>query len=117
MADTSATPPAHLGESSSHKCAAVLATIASTGPPHAETRPNDHQRPTASPQPAPRLVTQDTQTPGAAAPSTAEPEVRYVLSGQPTGWSAMAQVMRSYDEDKVKDTKEDVDTLLVFVSV
>jgi hypothetical protein len=44
------------------------------------------------------------------------PDVRYVLSGQPTGWAAMAQTVRAYDEDKVKDAKEDIDTLLVFVS-
>ncbi len=47
--------------------------------------------------------------------STTESNVRYVLSGQPTGWTAMAQAMRDYDEDKVKDTKEDIDTLLTFV--
>lgn len=29
----------------------------------------------------------------------------------------MAEVVRAYDEEKVKDTKEDVDTLLVFVSL
>ena len=44
-------------------------------------------------------------------------DVRYVLSGQPTGWAAMAETVRAYDEEKVKDTKEDIDTLLVFVSV
>lgn len=38
-----------------------------------------------------------------------------VLSGQPTGWTAMAQAVRNFDEEKVKDCKEDVDTLLVFV--
>lgn len=42
--------------------------------------------------------------------------VRYVLSGQPTGWAAMAAHMREYDEEKVKNTKEDIDTLLTFVS-
>lgn len=41
--------------------------------------------------------------------------VRYVLAGQPTGWAAMAAKVREYDEEKVKDTKEDIDTLLVFV--
>ena len=41
---------------------------------------------------------------------------RYVLSGQPTGWAAMAETVGAYDEEKVKDTKEDIDTLLVFVS-
>lgn len=28
----------------------------------------------------------------------------------------MAEVVRTYGEDKIKETKEDVDTLLVFVS-
>ena len=46
----------------------------------------------------------------------AESNVRYVLSGQPTGWAAMAAHMREYDEEKVKNTKEDIDTLLTFVS-
>ena len=27
----------------------------------------------------------------------------------------MAKTVREYDEDKIKDTKEDIDTLLVFV--
>jgi hypothetical protein len=44
------------------------------------------------------------------------PDVRYVLAGQPTGWAAMAETVRAYDEEKVKDSKEDIDTLLVFVS-
>jgi hypothetical protein len=44
------------------------------------------------------------------------PGVRYVLAGQPAGWAAMAETVRAYDEEKVKDTKEDIDTLLVFVS-
>ena len=43
-------------------------------------------------------------------------EVRYVLAGQSTGWSAMAKAVREFDEEKVKDCKEDIDTLLVFVS-
>lgn len=46
-----------------------------------------------------------------------EPQVKYVLSGQPTGWAAMDKVVRDYDEEKVKDCKEDIDTLLVFVSI
>lgn len=41
--------------------------------------------------------------------------VRYVVAG-PTGWAAMAKTLREVDEDKVKDCKEDIDTLLVFVS-
>ena len=35
--------------------------------------------------------------------------------GRPTGWAALAESVRAYDEEKVKDTKEDIDTLLVFV--
>lgn len=45
-----------------------------------------------------------------------EPEVKYVLSGQPTGWAAMEKEVRDFDEEKVKSCKEDIDTLLVFVS-
>ncbi len=33
----------------------------------------------------------------------------------PTGWAAMSKTIREVDEDKVKDYKEDIDTLLVFV--
>jgi hypothetical protein len=32
-----------------------------------------------------------------------------------TGWSAMARIVREVDEQKVKDYKEDIDTILVFV--
>ena len=32
-----------------------------------------------------------------------------------SGWSAIAQTVRDVDEAKVKDCKEDIDTLLVFV--
>ena len=46
-----------------------------------------------------------------------EAKTRYVLSGQPTGWSAMAKIIREYDEEKVKDCQDDIDTLLVFVSI
>lgn len=76
------------------------------------------------PKPLPQDVKQPTQQPrevkgetdGAqAGPTSTDPDVRYVLSGQPTGWAAMAETVRAYDEEKVKDCKEDVDTLLVFV--
>ena len=43
-------------------------------------------------------------------------QTHLVVSGQPTGWTAMAHAVRNFDEEKVKDCKEDVDTLLVFVS-
>jgi hypothetical protein len=32
-----------------------------------------------------------------------------------TSWNTMAKVVREHDEFKVKDVKEDIDTLLVFV--
>ena len=38
-----------------------------------------------------------------------------MVAGTPTGWAAMAKTIRELDEDKVKDYKEDIDTLLVFV--
>ena len=34
-----------------------------------------------------------------------------------TGWTVMAKTVRDIDEGKVKDCKEDIDTLLVFVSL
>ena len=43
-------------------------------------------------------------------------EVRYVEVSPPSGWQTMAKTVREVDEDKVKDCKEDIDTLLVFVS-
>ncbi len=46
-----------------------------------------------------------------------ESEVRYILSGQPTGWAAMGKEVREFDEEKVRNSKEDIDTLLVFVSL
>jgi hypothetical protein len=48
-------------------------------------------------------------------PPNGTPQTKYVLPGQPTGWAAMADKMREYDQDKVQDVKEDIDTLLVFV--
>ena len=57
---------------------------------------------------------------GEAAPQTEgelQPKVQYVLSGQPTGMAAMANAVREYDDERVKNCKEDIDTLLVFVSI
>lgn len=53
----------------------------------------------------------------ATADGTSDPNanIRYVLAGQPTGWAAVAASVREYDEDRIKSTKEDIDTLLVFV--
>ena len=44
-------------------------------------------------------------------------DVKYVRSGQPTGWAAMAKEVRDFDEEKVKSCKEDIDTLMVFVRI
>jgi hypothetical protein len=42
--------------------------------------------------------------------------VRYVTQpSRPGGWSEMVKIVREFDEEKVKDCKEDIDTLLVFV--
>ena len=38
------------------------------------------------------------------------------MSGQPVGWAAVAQAVRDFDEQQVQDCKEDIDTLLTFVS-
>lgn len=32
-------------------------------------------------------------------------------------WTKVAKILREYDEEKIKDCKEDIDTLLVFVSL
>lgn len=45
-----------------------------------------------------------------------ESEKAYVLAGQPVGWAGMAKDVREFDQEEVKQGKEDVDTLLVFVS-
>lgn len=39
-----------------------------------------------------------------------------VVPGVGSGWSAMARIVREVDEEKVRDYKEDIDTILVFVS-
>ncbi len=45
------------------------------------------------------------------------PEIQTVqVVGQPTGWAAMAEDIRKYDEDKVKECRDDIDTLMTFVS-
>ena len=41
--------------------------------------------------------------------------VRYVLFGTPLGRIVLAEKVREPDGDMIKDTKEDMDTLLVFV--
>ncbi|KAI0088766.1 hypothetical protein BDY19DRAFT_145576 [Irpex rosettiformis] len=47
----------------------------------------------------------------------AESNVQTNFSGKPTGWSAMSKVVRDFDEEKVKECKEDIDTLLVFAGL
>ena len=47
---------------------------------------------------------------------TKEPDIKYILSGQPTGWWAAAKDVREFDIEKVQSCREDIDTLLVFVS-
>lgn len=41
--------------------------------------------------------------------------VRYVLVGKHVGWAALYSMVKETDEGKVKDAKEDIDTVLVFV--
>ncbi|KAI0776397.1 hypothetical protein BC629DRAFT_1290587, partial [Irpex lacteus] len=43
--------------------------------------------------------------------------LQYAVPGQQAGWSAMAKVVRDFDEEKVRDCKEDIDTLLVFAGL
>ena len=43
--------------------------------------------------------------------------IRYVEVLPPSGWQTMAKNVREIDEDKVRNCKEDIDTLLVFVSL
>ena len=33
------------------------------------------------------------------------------------GWGRLADMYRMFDEDRIRDAKEDIDTLLVFVSI
>ncbi|KAJ3528798.1 hypothetical protein NM688_g7945 [Phlebia brevispora] len=47
----------------------------------------------------------------------AESNTRYVFGGNPSGWAGIAKTMRDVDEDKIKDYKEDIDTLLVFTGL
>ena len=49
--------------------------------------------------------------------STGKDQTKYVLSGQPTGWAAMDKALRDYDDETVKDYKEDIDNLLTFVRI
>ena len=48
-------------------------------------------------------------------PLQSNPDVVYINTAD-TGWPAMAHNVREVDEQKVKGHKEDIDTILVFVS-
>jgi hypothetical protein len=37
------------------------------------------------------------------------------IAGQQSGWASMAQNIREYDEDMMKDVKDDIDNLFIFV--
>ena len=41
--------------------------------------------------------------------------MKYVEVAPKSGWQTMAKTVRETDEEKIRDTKEDIDTLLVFV--
>lgn len=41
----------------------------------------------------------------------------YGSQGVGQGWSSMARIVREVDEQKVKDCKEDIDTILTFVRI
>ena len=43
-------------------------------------------------------------------------DTQYETAARLTGWAAMAKTVRDFDEEKIRDCKEDIDTLLVFVS-
>ena len=47
--------------------------------------------------------------------STAGVQTVHII-GQATGWAAMAEDIRNYDDDRVKECREDIDTLMTFVS-
>ena len=40
-----------------------------------------------------------------------------MLSGQPTGIAVMANTVQEYDDERVQNCKEGIDTLLVFVQL
>lgn len=40
---------------------------------------------------------------------------KYVEIAPKSGWQTMAKTVRETDEERIRDTKEDIDTLLVFV--
>ena len=42
---------------------------------------------------------------------------RVQIEPEHKGWGRLADMYRTFDEDRVRDAKEDIDTLLVFVSI
>ncbi|KAI0683949.1 hypothetical protein BC835DRAFT_1294492, partial [Cytidiella melzeri] len=106
-------PPRPISPASSQSDASDKSSLAETPPQHAATEEN---QPLLSQQQPKDAKVDDAQISpeGSSIPTS---DVRYVLSGQPTGWAAMAETVRTYDEEKVKDTKEDIDTLLVFAGL
>lgn len=76
----------------------------------------------------------DSETPGSPPadekdttepPSESPPELKHIsIDDAPkitddteSGWAAIAKSIQDVDEQKIKDYKEDIDTILVFVSV
>ncbi|GJE90526.1 hypothetical protein PsYK624_066660 [Phanerochaete sordida] len=53
----------------------------------------------------------------ASRPTGGSSNVRYVEVAPSTGWHTMAKAVREADEDKIRDCKEDIDTLLVFAGL
>lgn len=49
--------------------------------------------------------------------SMLQDRLRYAEVAPPTGWQTMDKTVREIDENKVRDCKEDIDTVLVFVSL
>ena len=51
---------------------------------------------------------------GDGSPSTAAQTVHVI--GQSTGWAAMSKDIRNYDENRIKECRDSIDTLMTFVS-
>ena len=50
-------------------------------------------------------------------PNNADDKVQRVrIEPERTGWARMYDLVREYDKNRIIDNKEDIDTLLVFVS-
>ena len=42
---------------------------------------------------------------------------RVQIESERTGWARLSDLLRKYDQDRIQDAKEDIDTLLVFVGL